>query len=248
MTTLLLIGAKSKLRPLESVPAELSRIKQLFNNSTSIHVEYEPYLTRFILGDLLRKLMNKVDIIHFAGHSSAEQLQTDDELVYSYHIAGILQTWDRKPSLLLLNGCNSSGQVKEFLEAGVSCVIATHNYIDDSEAANFAYEFYAYLISNQDKMTFSKAFQSAGSTVLMSKPRQPRSLDITTIDNTSKHEKWDWGLFSHTTENLQITLSLIQNKQYPYRENNNSESKKPSADLSKLGTNKLIDFFLKKKS
>lgn len=248
MITILLLGAKSKVKPLESVPAELSRIKQLFGSIKIINIEYEPYLTRFILGDLLRKLMNKVDIIHFAGHSSEAQLQTDDELVYSHHIAGILQAWDRKPSLLLLNGCNSAGQVSDFLKAGVSCVIATHNYIDDKEAAHFAYEFYAYLISDPNKMTFSKAYQSAGSTVLMGKPRQSRSLDLTALETTTEKEAWDWSLFSLTPESSQATLNLLKSKQCKYniKENTNLESEDQSIDLSKLGTNKFIDFFLKK--
>ncbi|MDD5394078.1 MAG: CHAT domain-containing protein [Thiothrix sp.] len=197
MTTILLLGAKSKLKPLESVPAELSRIKQLFGNATSANctVDYEPYLTRAILGDLLRKHTDQANIIHFAGHSGAEQLQTDDELVYARHIAGILQTWDRKPDLLFLNGCNSAGQVESFLAAGIPCVIATHNYIDDREASQFAYEFYANLLAKPDKVTLANAFTRAGALVVMGQPRQARSLDISTLDKSTTQE-WDWGLFS----------------------------------------------------
>lgn len=196
MNTILLLGAKSKRQPLESVPAELSRIKQLFNNATGANytLEYEPYLTRALLGDLLRRLTDQVNIIHFAGHSGADQLQTDDELVYSHHIANILQTWERKPDLLFLNGCNSAGQVEGFLAAGIPCVIATHNYIGDREAAEFAYQFYANLLAKPDKVTLDNAFTRAGALVLMGQPRQPRSLDINTLEKSSTSE-WDWGLF-----------------------------------------------------
>lgn len=201
MTTILLLGAKSKLKPLESVPAELSRIKQLFSNATGANctVDYEPYLTRAILGGLLRKHTDQANIIHFAGHSGTDQLQTDDELVYARHIADILQTWDRKPDLLFLNGCNSAGQVESFLSAGIPCVIATHNYIDDREASQFAYEFYANLIAKPDKVTLANAFTRAGALVLMGQPRQSRSLDIETIKQAVTQE-WDWGLFSRNPD------------------------------------------------
>ncbi len=197
MTTILLLGAKSKLHPLESVPAELSRLKQLFTHAPSLNaqVEYEPYLTRAILGDQLRRLTDQVSILHFAGHSGAEQLQTDDELVYARHIAAILQTWQRKPSLLFLNGCNSAGQADPFLEAGIPCVIATHNYIDDKVAALFAYEFYANLLTKPDKVTFGEAFARAGAMTLAGENRAPRSLDIDTRQQASSGT-WDWGLFT----------------------------------------------------
>lgn len=212
--TILLLGAKSKRHPLESVPAELSRLKQLFSNAPQLQttVAYEPYLTRSILTEELRRLTDQVSLLHFAGHSSAEQLQADDELVYARHIADILHTWQHKPELLFLNGCNSAEQAKLFLEAGIPCVIATHNYINDHLAALFAYEFYANLLTKPDKVTLAEAFARAGSMTLVSENRAPRSLDIDTIPQASTGS-WDWGLFTRDPAlPTQWTLAtLLQN-------------------------------------
>ena len=196
MNTILLLGAKSKLHPLESVPAELSRLKQLFSNTSKpeMEIEYEPYLTRPLLGDLLRRLTDQVGILHFAGHSGADQLQTDDDVVYAHHIADIIKTWHKKPTLLFLNGCNSAGQVDDFLQAGVLCVIATHNYIGDQQASQFAHEFYKNLLLTPDQTHFADAFARAGSLVLMGEARTPRSLDITALPQAPT--VWDWGIFA----------------------------------------------------
>lgn len=195
--TILLLGAKSKRHPLESVPAELSRLKQLFQAApnTGLSIEYEPYLTRTILTDQLRRLTDQIGILHFAGHSGAEQLQADDELVYSQHIAAILQTWQQKPGLLFLNGCNSGGQADLFLDAGVPCVIATRNYIDDKKASLFAYEFYASLLADPTKTTLEQAFTRAGALTLMGENRSPRSLDINDLKQDTP-DGWDWGIFT----------------------------------------------------
>ncbi|QLQ33184.1 MAG: CHAT domain-containing protein [Candidatus Thiothrix singaporensis] len=195
--TLLLLGAKSKHHPLESVPAELSRLKQLFQAApnTGLAIEYEPYLTRPILTEQLRRLTDRISILHFAGHSGTEQLQTDDELVYAQHIAAILQSWEQKPCLLFLNGCNSGGQANLFLDAGIPCIIATHHYIDDKEAALFAYEFYAGLLADPDKTTLEQAYTRAGALTLMGKNRSPRSLDIDELKQDTP-SAWDWGIFT----------------------------------------------------
>ncbi|MBU1725304.1 MAG: CHAT domain-containing protein [Gammaproteobacteria bacterium] len=197
MTTILLLGAKSELHPLKSVPAELSRLKQLFQAApnTGLTIEYEPYLTRTILTGQLRHLTDQIGILHFAGHSGAEQLQADDELVYSRHIAAILQTWQQKPGLLFLNGCNSGGQASMFLDAGIPCVIATHNYIDDKEASLFAYEFYAGLLADPAKTTLDQAFTRAGALTLIGKNRSPRSLAIDDLKQDTP-DTWDWGIFT----------------------------------------------------
>jgi hypothetical protein len=96
--------------------------------------------------------------------------------------------------------------VEDFLNAGVPCVIATHNYIDDREAARFACEFYANLLASPNKVTFANAFHRAGSLVLLGEPRQARSLDIGTLPQTAT-PTWDWGLFSRNPATpSQLTL------------------------------------------
>jgi len=193
--TIALLGAKSQSAPLDSVPAELSQLKQQFNDSTlSFTLEYEPYLTRDLLGKLLNQHANQIDFLHFAGHSSAQQLETNDETVYSHHIADVFADWSNKPRLVFINGCSSAGQVDDFLDAGIDCVIATYKPIGDKIAAHFAKEFYAVLLSNPTQVTLANAFKRAGSVVLLGEPRKARSLHIEAL-HTAKKE-WDWGLFS----------------------------------------------------
>jgi hypothetical protein len=205
--TILLLGARTQDNPLESVPAELNQLKQLFHDHhLNLNVEYEPYLTRTNLNNLLRQCANQVTILHFAGHSGAEQLQTNDETVYAQHIAEILQTWDKKPALLFLNGCNSAGQVEAFLNAGIPCVIATHNAIGDTSASKFAYEFYSNLLEHPGEVTFKKAFDRASPAALISQPRQTRTLDIETLPHIA--DSWDWGFFTHTPD-LQQDCTLV---------------------------------------
>lgn len=208
--TILLLGAKTQADPLESVPAELNQLKQLLlDRHLNLNVEYEPYLTRTNLNNVLRRLADQVTILHFAGHSGAEQLQTNDETVYAQHIADILKTWDKKPTLLFLNGCNSAGQVDDFLNAGIPCVIATHHAINDQSASRFAYEFYANLLEHPDKATFKKAFDRASPAALISQQRQTRTLDIATLPQANG--SWDWGFFTRTPDTQQdCTLLNLQ--------------------------------------
>lgn len=204
---ILLLGAKSEVNPLKSVPDELRQIKQLFTTSQQkLEVEYEPYLTRSILGDLLRQHTDQLDIVHFAGHSSPEQFLTDKEVVYTQHIASVLKTWTTKPRLLFLNGCNSAGQVRDFHDAGIPCVIATRNYIDDQQAARFAHEFYANLLAQPDKTTYQQAFDRAGALTLMDQRRSPRSLALEAIESGAT--EWDWGIYPAPGQDncLQTTL------------------------------------------
>ena len=199
MKNIALLGAKSQYDPLESVPAELSQLKRQFSDSTlDLTIEYEPYLTRELLGKVLNQYANQIDILHFAGHSDAEQLKTNDQAVYSHHIADVFADWSNKPILVFINGCSSSGQVDNFLDAGIDCVIATYNPIDDKIAAHFAKEFYAVLLSNPSQVTLANAFKRAGSVVLLGEPRKARSLNIDAL-HTAKQE-WDWGLFSRNED------------------------------------------------
>lgn len=206
---ILLLGAKSQTAPLDSVPAELNRIKQLFISSQhGLEVEYEPYLSRDILGDVLRRLTDQLRIIHFAGHSNSEQLQTDQETVYAHHIASLLETWTHKPDLLFLNGCNNAEQVRDFHKAGIACVIATQKPINDAEAARFAYEFYANLLVQPDKTTYQQAFDRAGALTLMDQRRSPRSFVLDEMDSDTNDASWDWGIYPAPGQErfLQTTL------------------------------------------
>ena len=215
ISTILLIGAKSTDQPLESVPAELNRIKEQFKQSRlALQPEYEPYLTYTGLGDLLRSVTDQLGILHFAGHSDSTKLQTNDDIVYSRHIAGLLKTWITPPSLVFLNGCRNAGQVNELHEAGVKNVIATRKSIGDKNAASFAKAFYAELLNRPETTTIKQAFDRAGITAFMNKPGDPRSLHIEDI--TEEEADWDWGLYANTDSSDELSLSdMIDPKHTP---------------------------------
>jgi hypothetical protein len=226
---ILLLGAKSTEPPLEAVPAEISHLKHLFNtHQPKLIVEYEPYLTRQNLGQLLRRFPDQVALLHFAGHSAQNQIQTNDGQVYSENIAEILETWDQKPHLVFLNGCNSHGQVSAFHDAGVNCVIAAQEPIPDGLASRFAKEFYEELLNRPEKTSLHQAFKRAKAQVLISMSHETRSLDL----NGAVQEKpdWSWGIYpkNNQTDLLrQWTFnSLIQNPQEA-QENNKTNSSGP---------------------
>ncbi|MCK5905287.1 MAG: CHAT domain-containing protein, partial [Gammaproteobacteria bacterium] len=197
---------------------------QLFDDKNSpalsFQVEYEPYFTQDGLKKLLDRLANKVAILHFAGHSNAEGLQTDDKLVYSQHIAEIIKSWTIQPTLIFLNGCHNQQQVQLFLDAGVANIIATHKPIDDQQASQFALEFYTSLFSSNADLPLQVAFKQAGEKVFLDKQGQSRSLMIESLDQTDS-DNWDWGLFEkYPNAEQQWTLQRLLSEDRPQLDNN----------------------------
>lgn len=223
---ILLLGAKSSEAPLEAVPAEISHLKQLFNSlQPELIVEYEPYLTRQNLGQLLRRFPDQVCLLHFAGHSAQSQIQTNDGQVYSENIAEILETWEQKPKLVFLNGCNSYGQVTAFHNAGVDCVIAALEPIADEFASRFAKEFYEELLNRPDKTTLHQAFKRSKAQVLISMPRETRSIDMDS--NIKEKLDWSWGIYSNNNQTdllEQWTFNSFVHNQEDHKDANNDSS------------------------
>lgn len=218
-TIVLLLGAKSTGKVLDAIPDELSKLKRLFKNQRlddlPFQLEYEPYFTREILTEQLTKLANQVAILHFAGHSDKESLQTDDGIVYSSHIANILKAWTVPPSLIFLNGCQNAEQVQLFLDAGVVFVIATHRSIDDIQASHFAREFYQGVFAENGEVSLQHAFERAGETVFIGQKAQPRSFDLGSI-NKLETEEWDWSLFPKQPEySQQLTIRHLLESNRP---------------------------------
>lgn len=213
-STILLIGAVGTDQSLDSVPPELKQIKEQFKQShLGLKPEYEPYLTREGLGDLLRSVTDQLGLMHFAGHSHTDSLHTNDGIVYSKHIAGLIKTWTNPPSLVFINGCSSAGQVTELHAAGVKNVIATRQPIGDDNASSFARAFYAELLNRPDTTTLRQAFDRAGITAFLDKPGGPRSLDLKT---PASNEDWDWGLYPVNDKADKLCLNdIIKPQQSP---------------------------------
>ena len=231
LPVILLLGAKSRHKPLEAVPGELNKLRNILfpkqNTEPKFELVHLPYFTRADLHKTLDQLKNRVAILHFAGHSSDEALMTDgetenpsgshhdDELVYSRHICTHIQSWALTPSLVFLNGCHNSRQVSQFHQAGVEVVIATHRAIDDGQASAFAQEFYHSLFFGS-QTSLSAAFEQAGAKAL-TENRSVRSIDIEALDN-SDSQQLDWSLYARDEEQLSWVLDELLTHERPVRD------------------------------
>ena len=225
-----LLGAKSSTKPLASIPQELSQLKEIFEQqakppvASMFEIDYEPYFTQHHLKSKLNQLQDQIAILHFAGHSSAEGVLIDDELVYSRHIAGHMASWNIPPALVVLNGCENAQQVAVFHEAGVSVVIATHRAIDDELAAGFAQAFYTALLEHPRSTTLQQAFEQASSNALMGENRDAitlRSLNSEDEDESeNENEAWDWDLFPQDKAQLSWTFQSLLSTARPVLDEN----------------------------
>lgn len=231
LPVILLLGAKSRHKPLEAVPKELNKLRNILfpkqNTEPKFELVHLPYFTRADLNKTLDQLKNRVAVLHFAGHSSDEALMTDgeagnpsdnnhdSELVYSRHICQHIQSWSLTPSLVFLNGCNNSRQVSQFHEAGVEVVIATHRAIDDGQASAFAQEFYQSLFYGS-QTSLRAAFEQAGSKAL-TENRGVRSIDIEALDD-SDSQQLDWSLYVRNEEQLSWVLDELLTHERPVRD------------------------------
>ena len=203
---ILLLGARSVRDPLPHIADELRDINELFETNSDYIPFYDSSINVSALQQILRTNNNKTLIIHFAGHSNSEALETDNEIVYAHHLANLIGTWKYPPDLLFLNGCNSTGQVNDFLEAGIACVIATQNFVDDSISRDFARNIYKHLLNDKGTVLLETAFKRAQYDCLLPNKRRPRSLDAEDLENPPSF--WDWGLFTRTPDVLKSwTLS-----------------------------------------
>lgn len=186
-------GGKSGHTALSSVPKELSDINDLFNHfkdkEDSFNVEYEPYLTSSRLIHLLNKHVNNLAMIHFSGHTNDESIVLNDHVIHSDYLAEIFATWEHKPSLFFLNGCDNDEQVAPLLDAGLLSVIYTTSLINDALAANFSEEFYKSLFSNQGVTSLNNAFLRAKSSVKIISDETSRSFSLSSSSHHNNELK-----------------------------------------------------------
>lgn len=210
---IVLLGAESKEHTLNAVREEISKVYDMFINHRSTNkscAEYraEMFLTfdKDSITDKLDTLQNKIAILHFAGHSNANGVQSDGEFLYSRHIAGHIDTWQIKPALIVLNGCKNFGQIKLFHEAGVSVVIATHDTVNDKTAANFAYKFYSAML-NTSTNSLEDAFEQSSHNLLMTENRAYQPCNRSMDDDDLEDDVWDWDIYPVNKTQLTWTFN-----------------------------------------
>jgi hypothetical protein len=105
---------------------------------------------------------DQVVVFHYAGHAGPGQLWLESSAGCSAaaHAAGLAGFLGQRKELQLvfLNGCSTSAQVAQLLDAGVAAVVATARAIDDEQARAFAHGFYVELCSGA---SLGLAFEAA---------------------------------------------------------------------------------------
>jgi len=226
LPVVLLIGAESKKRPIKGVFKEINRLERLFyaneNNEPLFELQSLPSFTTEMLADKLDELTNRLCVWHFAGNSNEKCLITDDEsdsesAVYSHRIASHIDSWEQPPSLIFLNGCKNEAQVKDFHAAGVAVVIATNQIISDSEAENFACEFYKQLFGDPLKTSLDEAFDRATPRLLLNDDGKFRSPDVESL-LSSEVNTFDWCIFPKYEKQLNWTIKNLITNDRPIRD------------------------------
>lgn len=105
----------------------------------------------------LTQYQQELLIFHFGGHADGEQLRFRDA---GGQVAGLVEQFGLHPQLklLFLNGCNTQGQVRQYLETSIPAVIATTCSVEDGQARLFAELFYQALAYGH---TLQEAFTRA---------------------------------------------------------------------------------------
>lgn len=213
---ILLIGAQGSVRPVHGAVNELHDIEKLFESrfkGKNFQIESKENVDSNILKDILSKHRNQIRILHFAGHSTSDTLALNDGEIAIELVCRYLKNWKYKPDLVFINGCNSSGMVEHFQNAGVACVIAARIRVNDDKARQFAINFYDELLHDNQHMTVQAAFDD-GSVFLRGgvNGRFARSLgqlEIKQIDDAKNN--WDWGVFSKNGWQTTQTIQSISN-------------------------------------
>ncbi len=114
-------------------------------------LEIQTNVTLKEIVDVFRDCRDRVVILHYAGHARGgellmESLEGEARAVDAGRLAEFLGR-QRSLELVFLNGCSTQDQVRGFLDAGVSAVIATRQDVRDGAATEFAARFYQHLAS-----------------------------------------------------------------------------------------------------
>ncbi len=101
--------------------------------------------------DAFQKYRDRVVVFHYAGHANGFELLLESATggVHRIGAQGLAAFLGQQQGLQLvfLNGCSTEGQAEDLLNAGVGCVIATTQSIDDGVATEFSARFYQGIVT-----------------------------------------------------------------------------------------------------
>jgi hypothetical protein len=124
-------------------------------------------------------------VVHFSGHAGGgllfdrAELDGPGDLLVGYGtVASLLAAKDHRPTLVVLNACDTEQGVERLLEVA-PVVIATSDTIVDSSSAIFAVNFYAAIAAAQ---SIGHAFDQAREMVALALQRDREILTMSSAD------------------------------------------------------------------
>lgn len=164
----LLLGASSAgdLR----VGREQKRIRAAVESALHrdmIELDVRPAATTEDLLDGISKF--RPHVVHFSGHGDVDLIELEHErddpheghVVTARAFSRAVAATDDPPLLVLLNACNSAGQIDDLVESVVPFAIGMADEIDDGDAITYAAQFYASVANGQSIQSAHLAGQAA---------------------------------------------------------------------------------------
>ena len=147
--------------------------------------------------DAFQKYRDRVVVFHFAGHANGFELLLESATggVHRIGAQGLASFLGQQQGLQLvfLNGCSTEGQAEDLLNAGVGCVIATTQSIDDAVATEFSARFYKGIVTGAPlQSAYAEATGSAQASSGGSIDRLIRRKEETAEPHVAS--RWPWLL------------------------------------------------------
>jgi hypothetical protein len=163
MDSILIAFANSRADFLPKLSEEDEKLYSLLNRTLSdrYKIVRESFAIKKTLGDRIRESKEDMCIFLYSGHAGSDALLLDDESAGAEGLADLLVLCP-KLRLVILNGCNTLGQVKRLLELKVPAVIATSDFINDDKAVQFSNVIFEKMANLS---TLEKAFEEAKAAV-----------------------------------------------------------------------------------
>ncbi|MFO0904139.1 MAG: CHAT domain-containing protein [Pirellulales bacterium] len=180
------------VRYLRNLPEEQRRLRRALAVASELceHVTISN-ATLAELVDALQTYRNRVAVFHYAGHANSYQLLLESTLGAAHRVeaAGLAQLLGRQQGLQLvfLNGCSTEQQADDLIAAGVPCVIATTQAIDDRLATDLSERFYKGIAGGASLATAFAESVAEARAAGTSTTRLLASLD----DELESDSKWD---------------------------------------------------------
>ena len=132
---------------LRNLSEEAQRIQAVFEPARELcPLVLLPSATLDEILNAFQKYRNRVVVFHYAGHANGFELLLESASggVHRVGAQGLAAFLGQQQGLQLvfLNGCSTERQAEDLLNAGVGCVIATTQSIDDGVATEIASRFY----------------------------------------------------------------------------------------------------------